>query len=330
MSEEPQPMAPGEKIALRLTPANGVEVLRYPDIQMHILRRYARKHLDTQEMQALQLGSVLPVNGDAPNWGGTGANGYSSYSFSNGNHYGNNGNGQQTTPAEVPVQVASARALDQQFAAAQAPEAVAVAEQAAAEVEVVEVVEPQTEEGFAELLPWHEHDLNVNTAMMSGLGWERYHVGLIETIAQTGKEMIGSLGWDGPLAAMSQTRTNLADYFKETVAVVTNPAIDREREQAQFSTRTLLGNRPAVGRYEDEGRFIDLASPLLIGGHPDLILPEETIEALRGRGIWTLEAVADYFGANCVILPACASAGESLPVALERLQGEAVDAVLNG
>ncbi|MCB9454585.1 MAG: alpha-hydroxy-acid oxidizing protein [Anaerolineaceae bacterium] len=183
---------------------------------------------------------------------------------------------------------------------------------------------------FPESLPWQDRPAILNTSTMAALGWERYHISIVQTMAETAKEQIGSLGWDGPLAALSQTRVNLADYFKETVAVVTNPAIDREREQAQFSTRTLLGNRPAVGRYEDEGRFIDLASPLLIGGHPDLILPEETIEALRGRGIWTLEAVADYFGANCVILPACAAVGESLPAALERLQGEAVDAVLNG
>ncbi len=71
---------------------------------------------------------------------------------------------------------------------------------------------------------------------MAALGWERYHLSVIETMAELNKEQIGSLGWDGPLAAISQTRVNLADYFKETVAVVTNPAIDRERERAQFST----------------------------------------------------------------------------------------------
>ena len=51
----------------------------------------------------------------------------------------------------------------------------------------------------------------------------------------------GSLGYDGPLAALAKHRVNIADYFKETVAVVTNPAIDRGREVEVFSTSSLLG-----------------------------------------------------------------------------------------
>ena len=54
------------------------------------------------------------------------------------------------------------------------------------------------------------------------------------------------MGFDGPLAALSQERVNLADYFKETVAVVTNPAIDRGREYEAFSTRTVIGTRPEI------------------------------------------------------------------------------------
>ena len=65
-------------------------------------------------------------------------------------------------------------------------------------------------------------------------------------MASNGAEPIGSLGYDGPLAALSPERQNLADYFKETVAVVTNPAIDREREIEHFSTRAVFGRRPSL------------------------------------------------------------------------------------
>ena len=65
-------------------------------------------------------------------------------------------------------------------------------------------------------------------------------------MASNGAEPIGSLGYDGPLAALSPERQNLADYFKETVAVVTNPAIDREREIEHFSTRAVFGRRPSI------------------------------------------------------------------------------------
>ena len=109
-------------------------------------------------------------------------------------------------------------------------------------------------------------------------------------MAQTGKEMIGSLGWDGPLAALSQTRTNLADYFKETVAVVTNPAIDRERERAQFSTRVVIGVRPNIGEKRADGELlVQLETPIVLGGHPDLG-SAETLQAVANRhGTMTLE-----------------------------------------
>ncbi|NOG51436.1 MAG: hypothetical protein HND48_19945 [Chloroflexi bacterium] len=90
---------------------------------------------------------------------------------------------------------------------------------------------------------------------MAAMGWERYHVSVIDSLVETKKEQVGSLGWDGPLAAISHTRANLADYFKETVAVVTNPAIDREREAAQFSVRVLVGSRPSFGETLREDGF---------------------------------------------------------------------------
>ena len=56
------------------------------------------------------------------------------------------------------------------------------------------------------------------------MGWQREDVKLVQQMASNGAEPIGSLGYDGPLAALSPERQNLADYFKETVAVVTNQA----------------------------------------------------------------------------------------------------------
>ena len=76
------------------------------------------------------------------------------------------------------------------------------------------------------------------------MGWQREDMKLVQQMASNGAEPIGSLGYDGPLAALSEERQNLADYFKETVAVVTNPAIDREREIEHFSCRAVFGARP--------------------------------------------------------------------------------------
>jgi len=99
----------------------------------------------------------------------------------------------------------------------------------------------------------------------SAFGWDREQIQLIEQMASNGVEPIRSLGHDGPLGALSRERQNLADYMKESVAVVTNPAIDREREIEHFSTRVLIGSRvPLSG--ESRGIRMELPSPLLMEG----------------------------------------------------------------
>ncbi len=98
--------------------------------------------------------------------------------------------------------------------------------------------------GYSDAGP--EEPVKVTDRILAGFGWQRDDVKLVQQMASNGAEPIGSLGYDGPLAALSPERQNLADYFKETVAVVTNPAIDREREIEHFSTRTVFGRRPSI------------------------------------------------------------------------------------
>jgi glutamate synthase (NADPH/NADH) large chain len=180
-------------------------------------------------------------------------------------------------------------------------------------------------------LPWQANAAAVTTTTMAALGWERYHVSLVETMTDTKKEQIGSLGWDGPLAAMSHTRANLTDYFKETVAVVTNPSIDVEREQAQFSTRTLLGVRPEIGHISDPNRIlIQLETPLLLGGHPDLGRPEDMQLVASQHGTLTLENLLQTFGDRASILSLSAAMDEGIEDALQRLQRRAVTLVSEG
>src|SRR5881628_3439828 len=129
----------------------------------------------------------------------------------------------------------------------------------------------------------------------AALGFEPDDLKMATFMMETGNELIGSLGYDGPLAALAP-RANLADHLHETVAVVTNPAIDREREIEHFSTRVLLGPRPAPHAH-DSRRWIELATPLLLGGHPAATgLRSDDFRALaRQKGTWLLEdAVARF------------------------------------
>ena len=94
--------------------------------------------------------------------------------------------------------------------------------------------------------PGPSEPVKVEEQVLAGMGWQREDMKLVQQMASNGAEPIGSLGYDGPLAALSPERQNLADYFKETVAVVTNPAIDREREIEHFSCRAVFGARPSI------------------------------------------------------------------------------------
>src|SRR5256886_3512966 len=132
----------------------------------------------------------------------------------------------------------------------------------------------------------------------AALGFEPDDLKQAAFMAETGNELIGSLGYDGPLAALAP-RANLADHLHETVAVVTNPAIDREREIEHFPTRGLLGPRPSP-RARHSRPWIELATPILLGGHsPDTGISSDDFRALaRERGTWLLEDVLARFTAD--------------------------------
>ncbi len=76
-------------------------------------------------------------------------------------------------------------------------------------------------------------------------GWTRDDLNVVKAWRETGQEPIGSLGFDGPLAALADGNVTVADHLHETVAVVTNPALDREREAEHFRLDGWIGSRPS-------------------------------------------------------------------------------------
>ncbi len=65
---------------------------------------------------------------------------------------------------------------------------------------------------------------------------------LILPMAETGKEAIGAMGVDSPLAVLSEKPKLLYDYFKQLFAQVTNPPIDGLREKNVISSKVSLGS----------------------------------------------------------------------------------------
>ncbi|MFZ3590983.1 glutamate synthase-related protein [Bacillus sp. DJP31] len=165
----------------------------------------------------------------------------------------------------------------------------------------------------------------VESYQYASFGWDREHIQFVEQMAENGAEPIRSLGHDAPLAAIDTGRRNLADFIKESVAVVTNPAIDRDRETEHFSTRTMLGKRPALFTRHPKHLFLELHSPILVEGSHGLALQEKLLQP-------SYEQVASHFQREGLThyLDATYSNQESLETGLDHLTKAAINAVKNG
>lgn len=86
----------------------------------------------------------------------------------------------------------------------------------------------------------------------------------IVPLAKEGKDPLGSMGNDTPLAVLSNRPQSLFNYFKQLFAQVTNPPIDSIREHVVTSTMTLLGAEGSLLHpTAQNARRIMLDTPLL-------------------------------------------------------------------
>jgi glutamate synthase (NADPH/NADH) large chain len=184
--------------------------------------------------------------------------------------------------------------------------------------------------GYSDAGP--EEPVKVADRVLAGFGWQRDDVKLVQQMASNGQEPVGSLGYDGPLAALSPERQNLADYFKETVAVVTNPAIDREREMEHFSTRTVYGRRPSINAAGEDTGTVEAAFPVILGGHHGLApLSDKTYRAIaREHRTFLLEDLWEEFRGRADVVDISLLESETTRGAIDRIKQEAVKKVRDG
>ncbi|MBK5230438.1 MAG: glutamate synthase, partial [Thermoleophilia bacterium] len=185
--------------------------------------------------------------------------------------------------------------------------------------------------GYAHAGP--SEPVKVSDNVLGGFGWLREDMKLIQQMASNGAEPISSLGYDGPLASLNSERQNLADYFKETVAVVTNPAIDREREIEHFSCRTVFGARPQPTETIPVPGTVELSFPIVLGGHHAMApLSADTLRKIaRDHKSYLLEDLWEAFpGKRSAVLDIACLESENTRGAIERLKFEAIDLVRAG
>ncbi len=302
---DPKPLAPGEKIAVKLLADGSVEVLSYRDLQWHIYQRW-RERFGVEERVgetvSVAVGGRVKTRFGAL-YAPSAGNGEEQWTDSN--DMGNGGDFPSAPPFVDKISVS---------------------------------------------LPAHEGltvDRQRKAAVMGAFGWGDEEVRYIEAIASSGNEPIGSLGYDGPLAALAPEGHNLADYYKEIVAVVTNPSMDRERETEHFNTQMLVGQRPPLDRtngFRHEigetvtswlDKVLELEIPLLVDAgyleQAGLLALEFAERAAADAHAKTLEEVLTHFAASQIRrLSLAYPIDKTACDALLALTEEAVQAVREG
>jgi glutamate synthase (NADPH/NADH) large chain len=136
-------------------------------------------------------------------------------------------------------------------------------------------------------------------------------------MAETGKEPIGSMGCDTPLAVLSDQAPSLFNYFHQLFAQVTNPPIDPIREALVMTTATTIG--PDGNTFEEtpeQCHRITLPRPVLTNGQL------AKLAALRDEGIFDPRRLS--------LLYEVADGEDALELAVDRLCDDAVEAVDEG
>ena len=139
---------------------------------------------------------------------------------------------------------------------------------------------------------------------------------ILKPMAELGKEPLGSMGNDTPLAVLSDKPRMLYDYFKQLFAQVTNPPIDSIRESVIMSLKAYIGpERNLLGFGPEDAHRLLLEQPVLTNRQL------QQLRQLDHRG-WK----AKYID----ITYAKGSGREGMLAALDRVCGEAHAAIGEG
>ena len=142
---------------------------------------------------------------------------------------------------------------------------------------------------------------------------------IIAPLAEEGKEAIGSMGDDTPLAVLSERYRPLSHFFRQNFSQVTNPPIDPLREAGVMSLKTRFKNLGNIlAQDETQTDVFVLDSPILTNGMYDRF-----VSVLGEKSV----AVID-----CTFPPPALGepAGAALRRHLDRIRAEAEEAALSG
>ena len=142
---------------------------------------------------------------------------------------------------------------------------------------------------------------------------------IIKEMAATGKEPIGSMGNDVPIAVLSKKPYRLFNYFKQLFAQVTNPPIDHIREELVMTLSGYLGSLQTniLDESPDHVKMVRFKNPVITNTYFQIV------KNLRYKG---------FAAANLSLLFNASDGSEGLQKAVNQLcidSEKAVDAGKN-
>ncbi|MFN3774144.1 glutamate synthase large subunit [Sphingomonas parapaucimobilis] len=137
---------------------------------------------------------------------------------------------------------------------------------------------------------------------------------ILSPMAEGGKEAIGSMGDDTPLAVISDKPRLISQFFRQNFSQVTNPPIDSLRERYVMSLKTRFGNLANILDTEDRReRVLVLPSPVLTGAD------WHRLKAHFGRSAAEIDCTFEADGGP-----------DRLRAAIQRIRNQAEQAVREG
>ncbi|MEO5966403.1 MAG: glutamate synthase large subunit, partial [Candidatus Limnocylindrales bacterium] len=143
---------------------------------------------------------------------------------------------------------------------------------------------------------------------------------IINPMAQTGADPIGSMGNDAPLAVLSERPQLLYNYFKQLFAQVTNPPVDAIREEIIMATDRSIGPEA------------NLLEPGPEAAH-QVAIPSPVISNRELEQIRALDGGPASHGFRTITLPILFKVGDNglgLRRAIEDLRQRASEAISEG
>ncbi|MFT4125290.1 MAG: glutamate synthase-related protein [Gordonia sp. (in: high G+C Gram-positive bacteria)] len=137
-----------------------------------------------------------------------------------------------------------------------------------------------------------------------------------------GAEKVSAMGFGNAINPLTNTEPNVARFFSQRFAQVTNPPLDSIREADGMTLRVALGARPAVTADPDPatGRQVVLPTPILTATDLNTLLTQQESPVAQFDATYRISATGDAITDRAALVAAIDALGDAV-VGFAREQG---------